>query len=85
MAIFKRNHRFQTIILGTCMLVFGGIIVGSNGTSSFLIGSTSFKGPFLIAMLDYQSVIVGLGCWWLNHPSEKYARQNGFIFPQFLG
>ncbi len=21
--------------------------------------------------------------WWLNHPSEKYARQNGFIFRNF--
>ena len=23
--------------------------------------------------------------WWLNHPFEKYARQNGFIFPNFRG
>ena len=23
--------------------------------------------------------------WWLNHPSEKYARQIGFIFPNFRG
>ena len=23
--------------------------------------------------------------WWLNHPSEKYARQNGFIFPNVRG
>ena len=23
--------------------------------------------------------------WWLNHPSEKYARQNGSIFPNFRG
>ena len=26
-----------------------------------------------------------LSGWWLNHPSEKYARQNGFIFPNFRG
>ena len=24
-----------------------------------------------------------VGGWWLNHPPEKYARQNGFIFPQW--
>ena len=23
--------------------------------------------------------------WWLNHLFEKYARQNGFIFPNFRG
>ena len=23
--------------------------------------------------------------WWLNHPSEKYAPQNGFVFPNFRG
>ena len=23
--------------------------------------------------------------WWLNNPFEKYARQNGFIFPNFSG
>ena len=23
--------------------------------------------------------------WWLNHPFEKYDRQNGFIFPKFRG
>jgi len=23
--------------------------------------------------------------WWLDHPFEKYARQNGFIFPNFRG
>ncbi len=23
--------------------------------------------------------------WWLNHPVEKYARQNGFIFPKDRG
>ena len=26
-----------------------------------------------------------ISSWWLNHPSEKYARQNGFIFPNFRG
>ena len=23
--------------------------------------------------------------WWLNHPSEKYARQIGLVFPNFRG
>ena len=23
--------------------------------------------------------------WWLNHPFEKYARQNGNHLPQFSG
>ena len=23
--------------------------------------------------------------WWLNHPFEKYARQNGSIFSNFRG
>ena len=26
-----------------------------------------------------------ISSWWLNHPFEKYARQNGFIFPNFRG
>ena len=25
------------------------------------------------------------GWWFFTNPSEKYARQNGFIFPQFSG
>ena len=26
-----------------------------------------------------------IASWWLNHPSEKYVRQIGFIFPKFRG
>ena len=37
------------------------VIKHSNGISPFLIGNTSSKGPFSIAMLDCRSVIVGLG------------------------
>ena len=32
----------------------------------------------------FESDFMGSG-WWLNHPSEKYARQIGFIFPKFRG
>ena len=31
--------------------------------------------------VSYQSTT----SWWLNHPIEKCARQNGFIFPNFRG
>ena len=30
-------------------------------------------------------LLVSEGSWWSNPPSEKYARQNGFIFPKDRG
>ena len=36
----------------------------SNRISPFLIGNTSSKGPFSIAMLDYQSVVVKIRKKW---------------------
>ncbi len=41
----------------------------SNGISPFLIGNTSWKGPFSIAMLDYRSVH-GKYAWILEKRKE---------------
>ena len=47
------------------------------------IGPERMGPPHLESDL-VRGLIQAISGWWLNHPSEKYARQNGNL-PQFSG
>ena len=45
------------------------------------ISKTACKNRPVLGVQHQTNMIARITSWWLNHPFEKYARQNGFIFP----
>ena len=62
------------------------------GDGFFLADPGGVCDVFLVGVWDrfwdrfwLENSPINLTSWWLNHPFEKYARQNGFIFPKERG
>ena len=72
----------------SCLVFFGTLqpypLVNehSNGISPSLIGTTSSKGPFSIAMLDYRSV---MPFWCVNMPRENMGNHFQQVTKKCIG